>query len=137
MRLVIREALLSFRRQPVLSALAVTTIAFALFVLGLFGLAAVNLRAALEQAEQRVEVVMYLTRGTPVEVATVAIGGRSIENMKYIPISARALTATAGMKRSRHKTLTIAECAISVWISKISDRFVCGSNLSNYYFASY
>ncbi len=88
MRLVIREALLSFRRQPVLSALAVTTIAFALFVLGLFGLAAVNLRAALEQAEQRVEVVMYLTRGTPVEVATVAIGDiqsfPEVESVTYV-----------------------------------------------------
>lgn len=74
MRLVVREALLSFRRQPVLSALAVTTIAFALFVLGLFGLVAVNLHAALQQTEERVEIVMYLTRGTPVEVVTVAIG---------------------------------------------------------------
>ena len=88
MRLVIREALLSFRRQPVLSALAVTTIAFALFVLGLFGLAAVNLRAALEQAEERVEIVMYLTRGTPVEVATVAIGDiqsfPEVESVTYV-----------------------------------------------------
>ena len=38
MRLVIRETLLSFRRAPVLSGLSITTIAFALFVVGLFGL---------------------------------------------------------------------------------------------------
>jgi cell division transport system permease protein len=74
MRLTVREALLSFRRAPVLSALAVTTIAFALFVLGLFGLVALNLRDTLAEIAERVEVVMYLTRGTPVEVATVAIG---------------------------------------------------------------
>src|SRR6185436_1712371 len=74
MRLAFREALLSFRRAPVLSILSITTIAFALFVLGLFGLVAINLRQALEQVEDRVEVVAYLMRGTPVEVVTVAIG---------------------------------------------------------------
>jgi cell division transport system permease protein len=74
MRLVVREALISFRRAPVLSGLAITTIAFALFVLGLFGLVAINLRDALRRIEERVEIVMYLRPGTPVEVATVAIG---------------------------------------------------------------
>ncbi|NIN13447.1 MAG: hypothetical protein GTN62_11435 [Gemmatimonadales bacterium] len=88
MRLTIREALLSFRRAPVLSVLAVTTIAFALFVLGLFGLVAVNLRGALTQIEERVEIVMYLTRGTPVEVVTVAIGDidafPEVESVNYV-----------------------------------------------------
>ncbi|MDH3456705.1 MAG: ABC transporter permease [Gemmatimonadota bacterium] len=74
MRLTVREALLSFVRAPVLSVLAVTTIGFALFVLGLFGLVALNLRDTLTEIAERVEVVVYLTRGTPVEVATVAIG---------------------------------------------------------------
>ena len=35
MRLAVREALRSFRRAPVLSVLSITTIAFALFVVGL------------------------------------------------------------------------------------------------------
>ena len=74
MRLVIRETLLSFRRAPVLSALSVTTIAFALFVVGLFGLVALNIRITLAEVEERVEIVAYLMRGTPVEVVTVAIG---------------------------------------------------------------
>jgi cell division transport system permease protein len=69
-----REALLSFRRAPLLSALSITTIAFALFVVSLFGLLAVNVRRALTQLEERVEVVAYLMRGTPVEIVTVAIG---------------------------------------------------------------
>ena len=38
MRLALREALLAFRRAPLLSALSVITIAFSLFALGLFGL---------------------------------------------------------------------------------------------------
>jgi cell division transport system permease protein len=67
MRLVTREALLSFRRAPLLSTLSVTTIAFSLFVVGLFGLVAVNLRQALRTVEERVEVVAYLLRGTPTE----------------------------------------------------------------------
>ena len=44
-KLLTREALLSFRRAPLLSALSITTIAFSLFTLGLFGLVAINLRA--------------------------------------------------------------------------------------------
>ena len=88
MRLTVREALLSFRRAPVLSILAVTTIGFALFVLGLFGLVAVNLRDTLTQIAERVEIVLYMTRGTPVEVATVAIGDiqafPEVESVTYI-----------------------------------------------------
>ena len=76
MRLLIREALLSFSRAPLLSALSVTTIAFSLYVVGLFGLVAVNLRAALRGVEQRVEVVAYLLHGTPAE--TVALTSQEI-----------------------------------------------------------
>ena len=53
MNLVIREALLAFRRAPLLSALSVTTIAFSLFVVGLFGLVAVNLQQALRDVAER------------------------------------------------------------------------------------
>ena len=88
MRLTLREALLSFRRAPVLSALAITTIGFALFVFGLFSLVALNLRSTLGEIEERVEVVMYLTRGTPVEVVTVAIGDiqafPEVESVNYV-----------------------------------------------------
>jgi len=71
--LTLREALLAFRRWPALSLLSVTTIAFALFVVGLFALVALNLQNAIRSIEERVEVVVYLRRGTPVEVATMAI----------------------------------------------------------------
>jgi cell division transport system permease protein len=72
-RLAVREALLSFRRAPALSLLSITTIAFALFVVSLFALVALNLQAALAEVEERVEIVLYLRRGTPLEVVTVAI----------------------------------------------------------------
>jgi cell division transport system permease protein len=72
MRLLIREALLSFRRAPLLSGLSVTTIAFSLFTVGLFALIAVNLRLALQGLEERVEIVAFVLRGTPPETITLA-----------------------------------------------------------------
>ncbi|HEV8305058.1 MAG TPA: permease-like cell division protein FtsX [Gemmatimonadales bacterium] len=77
MNLVVREALLAFKRAPLLSALSVTTIAFSLFVLGLFGLVAVNLQDALRTVAERVEIVAYLLPGTPIEAT--AIGLKDIE----------------------------------------------------------
>jgi cell division transport system permease protein len=71
-RLVTREAFLSFRRAPLLSVLSVTTIAFSLFTLGLFGLVAINLRQALRGLEERVEIVAFVLRGTPAETITLA-----------------------------------------------------------------
>jgi cell division transport system permease protein len=71
-KLLTREALLSFRRAPLLSVLSVTTIAFSLFTLGLFGLVAINLREALRGLEERVEIVAFVLRGTPAETITLA-----------------------------------------------------------------
>jgi len=71
--LVLRETVLAFRRAPLLSALSVTTIAFSLFVFGLFGLVAVNLDRAIGSVSERVEVVAYLRRGTSLETVTIAL----------------------------------------------------------------
>jgi cell division transport system permease protein len=70
--LILRETLLAFRRAPLLSALSVTTIAFSLFVFGLFGLVAVNIRRAIGAVSERVEIVAYIRRGTPLETTTLA-----------------------------------------------------------------
>lgn len=72
MSLLWREAVLSFRRTRMLSFLSVVTIAFALFVTGLFGLVALNLRNALGDLEDRVEVVAFLQRGTPTQTIAAA-----------------------------------------------------------------
>jgi cell division transport system permease protein len=74
MRLTIRETLLAFRRAPLLSALSVMTIAFSLFSLGLFVLVAVNIRDALQQVEERVEIRAFVADGTPVEAIAAALG---------------------------------------------------------------
>jgi cell division transport system permease protein len=71
-KLLTREALLSFRRAPLLSVLSITTIAFSLFTVGLFGLVALNLRQALRGLEERVEIVSFILRGTPSEAIAVA-----------------------------------------------------------------
>ena len=73
MTLIVREALLAFRRAPLLSALSVTTIGFAVFVVGLFGFVAVNLQRALDRLAERVEIVAYVLPGTPAETASLAL----------------------------------------------------------------
>lgn len=67
MKLALREAMIGFRRAPMLSALSITTIAFSLFAFGLFSLVALNLRSALQKVESRVEIRAFLTDGTEVE----------------------------------------------------------------------
>ncbi len=72
MKLLLRETFLSFRRAPLLSVLSVTTIAFSLFTVGLFGLVAINMQQALRRVGSRVEIIAYIMRGTPLEAITVA-----------------------------------------------------------------
>jgi len=71
--LVLRETALAFRRTPLPSLLSITTIAFSLFVFGLFGLVAVNIQDAIGNVAERVEVVAYVERGTPIETTTTAM----------------------------------------------------------------
>ena len=74
MRLAVREALLAFRRAPMLSALSITTIAFSLFAFGLFGLVALNIRNALRTVEDRVEIRAFIADGTGAEATGAALG---------------------------------------------------------------
>jgi len=71
-----REALTASRRAPLLSALGVVTIAFSLFAFGLFGLVAINIRKALDQVEERVEVRAFVSDSTDIE--SVAAGMKDI-----------------------------------------------------------
>jgi cell division transport system permease protein len=69
----LRESLVAFRRAPLLSALGVTTIAFSLFAFGLFALVAINIRDALRQVEERVEIRAFVVDGTSVEAGVTAM----------------------------------------------------------------
>jgi cell division transport system permease protein len=68
-----REALTASRRAPLLSALGIVTIAFSLFAFGLFGLVAINIRRALEQVEERVEVRAFVNDNTEIESVAAAM----------------------------------------------------------------
>jgi cell division transport system permease protein len=95
-----REALLAFRRAPLLSALSVTTIAFSLFVLGLFGLVAVNLRQALRGVAERVEIVAYVLPGTTIE--TVTLAEQDIEAFPEVA-SAELVSEDSALARARRE----------------------------------
>jgi cell division transport system permease protein len=56
----LREALVAFRRAPLLAGVSAGMIALSLFVVGLFGIVAYNIRKVIEGVEARVEVVAYL-----------------------------------------------------------------------------
>jgi cell division transport system permease protein len=56
----LREAFAAFRRAPLLVTLSVFAIGFSLYVVGIFGLTAYNVSRAIDQIEERVEVVAYL-----------------------------------------------------------------------------
>lgn len=74
MRLALREAMIGFRRAPLLSALSITTIGFSLFAFGLFSLVAHNLRNTLRDVESRVEIRAFVAEGSSVEPIADAMG---------------------------------------------------------------
>jgi cell division transport system permease protein len=74
MRLAIRELAIAFRRTPLMSVLGITTIAFSLFAVGLFGLVVVNLRSAIATVEERVGIRAFILDGTPPEGIVAAMG---------------------------------------------------------------
>lgn len=72
MAYALRESLRAFRRAPVLAALSAAMIALSLFLVGLFGVAAWNVRRVLERVESRVEIMAYLRDDAAPEAVTVA-----------------------------------------------------------------
>ena len=93
-----KDALDTFQRAPLLSALSVTTIAFSLFALGLFGLVALNIRQALERLEDRVEIRAFVTVGTPAEDVV-----RAATDIATVPevLSAQIVTQEQALKRAQ------------------------------------
>jgi len=78
----VREALTASRRAPLLSALGVVTIAFSLFAFGLFGLVAINIRKALDDVEERVEVRAFVSDS--VDIESVAAAMKDIGEFKEV-----------------------------------------------------
>src|SRR5688572_2895172 len=100
MSLALRDAILSVRKAPLLSALSVTTIAFSLFAFALFGLVAINIRRALEGVEERVEIRAFVDAGTPIEDVVTAAN----EIARYQEVqSARVVTQEQALARARRE----------------------------------
>jgi len=96
----LRDAFETFHRAPLLSALSVTTIAFSLFALGLFGLVALNIREALERLEDRVEIRAFVAEGTPPE--DIAQAASDIASFPEV-LSAALVTQEEALKRAQNE----------------------------------
>ena len=93
-----RDAMFAFRRAPLLSALSITTIAFSLFAVGLFGLVVLNIRRALDRVEERVEIRAFVAEKTPVEALALA----AVDIGKYPEVQRVDLvTQEAALERAR------------------------------------
>jgi cell division transport system permease protein len=96
----LRDAFITFRRSPLLSALSVTTIAFSLFAFGLFGLVALNIRQALDKLEDRVEIRAFVAEGTPSDLVDGAAA--DIETFPEVQ-SARLVTQAEALTRAKRE----------------------------------
>jgi cell division transport system permease protein len=95
-----RDSFFAFRRAPLLSALSITTIAFSLFAVGLFGLVVVNIRQALERMEERVEIRAFVAEKTPVE--QIALAANDVA--KYAEVqSVDLVTQEQALERARRE----------------------------------
>jgi cell division transport system permease protein len=96
----LRDAFETFHRAPLLSALSVTTIAFSLFALGLFGLVALNIREALERLEDRVEIRAFVAEGTAPE--DIAQAANDIASFPEV-LSTALVTQEEALKRAQNE----------------------------------
>ncbi len=88
MAYALRDTIAAFRRAPLLVGLSATLIGLSLFLIGLFGIAAHNIRSVLDRVESRVEVVAYLrddAQPAAVEAAMAELrGDPSIRDVRYV-----------------------------------------------------
>jgi len=101
-----REALRTFRRTPLLSALSIASIGFSLFTIGLFGLVALNFRQTLQVIAERVEVVAFVLRGTPTEAVTTA--SQDIQAFPEV-LEVRYVSAEQALDRARNELVEFQE----------------------------
>ena len=103
---LLNDALRTFRRTPLLSALSVASIGFSLFTIGLFGLVAINFRETLTVLAERVEVVAFVLRGTPTEAITIA--SQDIQAFPEV-LEVRYVSADEALSRARTELVEFQE----------------------------
>ncbi len=96
----VRTAITAIKSAPLLSALSVTTIAFSLFAFGLFGLVALNIRAALQRVGDRVEIRAFVADSTPVE--TLAAIADSVSQYREV-LAISVVTKEQALARARQE----------------------------------
>lgn len=101
----LREALVGFRRTPLLAALSIVAIGLSLFVVGLFALTAYNIRLAIDSIEERVEVVAYLRDDATIEQIRLAEhelhGLPEVRRIDYLSKDDALVTAVQELKEFR------------------------------------
>ena len=98
--IALRDAVFAVRKAPLLSALSVMTIAFSLFAFGLFGLVALNIRAALEGIEERVEIRAFLADNTRIE--DIVSAAQEISRYREVQ-SAKVISQEQALARARRE----------------------------------
>jgi cell division transport system permease protein len=96
----ISTAFTTFRRSPLLSALSITTIAFSLFAFGLFALVALNISAALDQVEERVEIRAFIAKST--DMADAAAVASEIRGYPEV-LKVEMVTREMALERARRE----------------------------------
>ena len=114
------EALLTFQRTPLLSALSVATIGFSLFTIGLFGLVALNFQKALEDIAERVEVVAFVLRGTPTE--TISTSSQDITAFPEV-LAVTYLTEEQALARARRELVEFREAYRDLTVNPLPASF--------------
>lgn len=96
----LREALAAFRRTPLLAGLSAAMIGLSLFVVGLFGVVAHNIRVVIDRVEARVEIVAYLHDGQPASALNAAQA-----ELEALPAVAEVLyiSRDAALERARRE----------------------------------
>ena len=101
----IREALAAFRRTPLLTMLSIVAIGLSLFVVGMFTVTAYNIRAALNEIEERVEVVAYLhddATDAQIRIATAELSAvPEVLDVRYISKTEALATAVQELEEFR------------------------------------
>ncbi len=105
-RTPIREAVMTFKRTPLLSGLSIASIGFSLFTIGLFALVAINFRKALATLAERVEVVAFVLRGTPTE--TISQAAQDISAFPEV-LETKFVNADEALSRARRELVEFKE----------------------------
>ena len=127
----LRETLAAFRRAPVLTGLSAFMVSLALLVLGLFALAAHNLRLAVGMVEERVEVVAYLredARAVDVEAGVQTL--RSLPGVEDVTFISKGEALERALTELPEIAEVSSDLEVNPFPASLEVRFLPGSRTS-------